>query len=175
MAKLDSQTVQLIIVAAVALTMLLQAVVLLAIFTTLRKSAQAMRQDIEELRTAVVPVIENVRELIVHTAPRIEAAAVDLAAMSQNLRKQTADVQVAATGVIERIQNQSIRIDSMFTQVLDGVDRATGFMTDTVSKPMRQLAGLLASAKAVVETLRSDAPATHPTGSESRGDKDMFV
>lgn len=175
MAKLDSQTVQLIIVAAVALTMLLQAIVLLAIFTTLRKAAQAMREDVEELRTSILPVIENVHELLVQTAPKIEAAAVDLAAMSHNLRKQTADVQVAATGVIERIQHQSVRIDAMFTQVLDAVDRATGFMTDTVSKPIRQLAGLLASAKAVVETLRSDTPAVHPTAGEPRDDKDMFV
>ena len=51
MQKLDSQTVQLIIVAAVALTMLLQAIVLLAILNVLRKSALAIRQDIEELRT----------------------------------------------------------------------------------------------------------------------------
>jgi len=61
MHNLDSQTVQLIIVAAVAVTMLLQTIVLLAIFTALRKSAAAMRQDIEELRTSVVPVIESRR------------------------------------------------------------------------------------------------------------------
>jgi methyl-accepting chemotaxis protein len=175
MAKLDSQTVQLLIVAAVAVTMLLQAIVLLAIFSTLRKAAQAMREDIEQLRTSVVPVVDNVRELLVHTAPKIEAAAVDLAAMSQNLRKQTADVQVAANEIVGRIQKQSIRMDTMFTRVLDGIDRATGFMTDTVTKPMRQLAGLLGSAKAVVESLRSDNPGTHAPGDPAHGDKDMFV
>jgi hypothetical protein len=175
MANLDTQTVQLIIVAAVAVVMLLQAIVLLAIFTTLRKSAQSIRKDVEDLRASVVPVVDNVRELLKQTAPRIESAAIDLAAMSSNLRKQTADVQVAASDLIERIQNQSIRIDTMFTQVLDAVDRATGFMTDTVTKPMRQLAGLLASAKAVVEAFRSDNPLPHPTSSEPRGDKDMFV
>lgn len=175
MANLDSQTVQLMIVAAVAVTMLLQAIVLLAIFVTLRKSAQSMRQDVEDLRTSIVPVIENVRELLVQTAPRIEAAAIDLAAMSHNLRKQTADVQVAANSVMERIQNQSLRIDGMLTHVLDAVENATGFMTDTVTKPMRQLAGLLASAKAVVETLRSDTPVARQAGDEPSGEKDMFV
>jgi hypothetical protein len=175
MAKLDSQTVQLIIVAAVAVTMLLQAVVLLAIFNTLRKAAQSIREDVEELRTSVLPVIDDVKELLVQTKPKIEAAAVDIAAMSHNLRKQTADVQVAANGVIERIQHQSIRIDTMLTRVLDAVDRTTGFMTDSVTKPMRQIAGLLASAKAIVETLRSDSPVVHPTEDEPRADKDMFV
>ncbi len=172
---MNSQTVQLVIVAAVAVTMLLQAIVLLAIFSTLRKSAQAMRQDIEELRSSVVPVIDSVREFLVHTGPKIEAAATDLAAMSHNLRRQTADVQVAADVVLERIKNQSLRMDSMFTRVLDGVDRATGFMTDTVARPMRQLAGLLASAKAVVESLRHDNPPARNSGDLARGDKDMFV
>jgi hypothetical protein len=175
MQKLDSQTVQLFIVAAVAITMLLQAIALLAIFSAVRKAAQAMRQDIEELRSSVVPVIDNVRDLLVKTRPRIEAAAVDLAAVSQNLRRQTVDVQTAANGILERVQNQSIRMDSMLTNIFDAIDRAAGFMSDAVSRPMRQVAGLLASAKAVVESLSSDAPRAHVPSDPVRGDKDMFV
>lgn len=171
----NSETVQLVIVAAVALTMLLQAIVLLAIFNTLRKSAQAMREDIEQLRTSVLPVIENVSYLLTKAAPKIEAAATDLAAMSQNLRRQTVDIQAAGKEIFERLQKQSQRVDTMLTRVLDGVDRTTGFMTDTVTKPMRQVAGLLASAKAVIEALRSDAPPAHHAGDQARGDKDMFV
>ena len=173
MQKLDSQTVQLIIVAAVAVTMLLQAIVLLAIFSVLRKSAQAIRQDVEELRTTVGPVIDSVREFLAHTGPKIEAAAVDIAAMSHNLRRQTADVQVAANGILDRINKQSIRMDSMLTSIFDGVERATGFMSEAVSKPMRQVAGLLASAKAVVESLRSDYPQPHQPSDPQYGDNDF--
>jgi phage-related protein len=173
MQKLDSQTVQLIIVAAVALTMLLQAIVLLAILNVLRKSAQAIRQDIEELRTTVVPVIENVREFLTHTGPKIESAVVDIAAMSHNLRRQTADVQVAANGILDRLNKQSLRVDSMLTSIFDGVERATGFMSETVSKPMRQVAGLLASAKAIVESLRSDNPQAHQPSDPHYDDNDF--
>jgi methyl-accepting chemotaxis protein len=171
----DSQTVQLVIVAVVAVTMLLQAIALLAIVSTLRKAAQSMREDVEELRTTVLPVIENVRELLVSTGPKVEAAATDIAAMSHNLRRQTADIQVAGREIFERMQKQSQRVDTMLTHVLDAVDRTGGFMTDTVTKPMRQLAGLLASAKAVVESLRSDPHAAHASSDKARGDKDMFV
>ena len=175
MQNLDSQTIQLAIVAAVALTMLLQAIVLLAVFITLRKSARSMREDIEELRSSVVPVIDNVRELLVHAAPKIEAAAADLAAMSHNLRRQTTDVQATATEGLERIHRQSTRMDSMLTGVLDAVDRASGFMSDAITKPMRQLSGLLASAKAVVESLRNDASVPQAPIEHPRSDKDMFV
>jgi septal ring factor EnvC (AmiA/AmiB activator) len=174
MHNLDSQTVQLLIVAAVAVTMLLQAIALLAIFNTLRKAADSMREDIEQLRTTVLPVLENVRDLLVKNGPKIEAATTDFAAMSHNLCRQTADIQVAGREIFERLQKQSQRVDAMLTKVLDAVDRTGGFMTDTVTKPMRQISGLLASAKAVIESLRSD-PSTHAVGEKARGDKDMFV
>jgi ABC-type transporter Mla subunit MlaD len=164
-----------VIVAVVAVTMLLQSIVLLAILTTLRKAVQSMRQDIEDLRASVVPVVDYVRELLVQTGPKIEATVTDLAAMSHNLRRQTADIQVAGNEIVQRLQKQSLRVDTMLSGILDAVDRATGFMTDTVTKPMRQLAGLLASAKAVVESLRHDAPAEQAAGDHARGDKDMFV
>ena len=48
MQSLNSQTFQLVIVAAVALAMLLQAFALLAIFVALRKATEAMGKDIEE-------------------------------------------------------------------------------------------------------------------------------
>ncbi len=173
MHNLDSQTVQLIIVAAVALTMLLQTVVLLAIFSALKKSAAEIRKDVEELRATVVPVIESARELLAHTGPKIEAAVVDAAAIAHNLRRQTVDVQAAANEIIDRMRRQSARADSMLTSVMDGVDKTAGFMTESVSKPMKQISGLLASAKAVIESLRTPVNEQRPPqGSLPRGDKD---
>ncbi len=172
MHNLDSQTVQLIIVAAVAFTMLLQTVVLLAIFSALRKSAAAMRQDIEELRTTVVPVIESARELLAHTGPKIEATVVDAAAIAHNLRRQTVDVQAAANEVIDRVRRQSARADGMLTSLMDGVDKTGGFMQESVTKPMRQISGMLASAKAVIESLRTPITEQPKQGSLLSGGKD---
>ncbi len=162
MQKLDSQTVQLIIVAAVARTMLMQAIVLLAIFGAVRKAVQAMRQDIDELRTSMVPVLDTVKDLLAHTGPKLEETISDLAAMSHNLRRQTADIQVTANGLIDRVNKQSVRVDSLLTKIFDGVDRTTGFVTETVNKPARQLAGMLASVKAIIESLRGDYPPEPP-------------
>jgi ABC-type transporter Mla subunit MlaD len=172
MHNLDSQTVQLIIVAAVAVTMLLQAIALLAIFSALRNTAAEMRKDIEELRTSVVPVIESARELLAHTGPKIEAAIIDAAAIAHNLRRQTVDVQAAANEIIERMRRQSARADGMLTNLMDGVDKTAGFMTESVSKPMKQISGLLASAKAVIESLRTPMNEQPTQGSLPRGDRD---
>jgi len=46
----------------------------------------------------------------------------------------------------------------MFTGVLDTADRAGTLVTAAVATPVRKLSGILASVKAVVETLRSYDP-----------------
>ena len=175
MPKLDNQTIQLALVAAVALAMLIQAIVLFAALVALRKLAKSIRQEIEELRASVMPVIENTRSLLARVTPKIEQTASDLAVLTRALRDQTADVQAAADEIIGRAQRQARRVDTMLSNVLDAVDRAGTFMANTVTKPMRQLSALLASAKAVIESLRSTDGATRAQANRASGDNDLFV
>jgi len=61
----------------------------------------------------------------------------------------------------------------MFTGTMDAVDKASTFVAETVSKPIRQVSGLLAALKAIVESLRSsDSAYREPS---LHDDKDMFV
>jgi uncharacterized protein YoxC len=176
MPKLDNQTIQLALVAAVALLMLFQMIVLLAVFFVIRKAVRSIRADIENLRSSVAPLINNTRDLITRLTPRIEETAGDLAVLARNLRTQVADVQSAADEIVERVKRQASRIDTMLSNVLDAVERASVFMADTVAKPMRQLSAILASAKAVVESLRTvDPAAARSRPNHAPGDDDMFV
>jgi uncharacterized protein YoxC len=181
MHNLDNQTIQLALVALVALAMLVQAIVLVAALIALRKLAKSIRQEMDDLRSAIMPVIENIkpviestRTLLARVAPKIEEATADLAAISRTLRNQVADVQVATDEIIARARRQASRIDSMVSNVLDTVDQAGSFMANTVTKPMRQLSALLASAKAVVESLRSTGGAARAQANRASGD-DLFV
>lgn len=175
MIKLDTQTLQLALVAMVALAMLLQAIVLLAVFIVIRKAVRAMRQDLENLRSSVMPIVDNTNELFRRVAPKVETTAEDLAAMTHSLRAQIADVQSAAAEIIARVRHEANRFDSMLSNLLDVVDRAGAFMTDTVAKPMRQLSGLLAAVKAVVESLRAAEHASPSQPNRAQDDGDMFV
>ena len=162
MQYLNLQTTELIIVAAVAVTMLLQVIMLVALFVVLRKTISTIHEELDDNRESlknmmdkVVPAIERTSDFLERNSPKVEAALTDIAAVAHKLRTQTEDVQVAASEVIERVRNQGARMDSMMTKTLDGVDRAATFMTDAIGKPMRQLSAVLASAKAVVDTLRT--------------------
>lgn len=182
MPRIDNQTLELALFALVALAMVVQAFVLLAVFFAMRKAAQSMGEKIEEVsekieqvRASVMPLIETSRNLLAKLAPKIESTSEDVAALAHSLRTQSAEIQTAANEIVARVRVQASRLDSMATDVFNAVDRAGGFMADCINKPMRQLSALLAAAKAVIESLHTSVPATRSQTNRAAGDGDMFV
>lgn len=175
MANLDPQTAQLIFSGVAALALLLQALVLLAIFFGIRKSIGTLREDFEDLRTTVMPFIKEAHEVFDRVAPKIEETTADVAALTHSLRAQSDDLKAATAEIIEKARRQANRVDSMTTSVLDTADRAGSFVNDAVTKPMRQLSGILASIKAVVDTLRAPEPVARRRANRAPGDPEMFV
>ncbi len=169
--SIDLQNTTLALAAVAALALLVQTIGMIVVLTMARKAAKNMREELEEYRSLLMPVIQKAREVVENVAPKIERAAEDLSVITASLREQTADIQKAADDIIVRTQRQAGRVDHMLTVVFDGVERAATFMSETVAKPMRQVSGLIASVKAVVETLR-DPESTHrysqPSHSPSR-------
>ncbi len=174
---INNQTLQLLLVALIALAMAVQAIVLMVAVAAMRKATKSMADKIEEFRSSVVPLVDKTRDLVTRVAPRIEGTVDDLAVLTSALRRQTSDVQAAADDIVSRARRQASRIDQLLTNVLDALERAGVFMADTVQKPMRQVTALMASAKAVVESLRnsSPAPASRSQSGQGPGDSDMFV
>ncbi len=173
MPNANHETLMLVFVALTGLAVLLQAIVLLAIYIALRKTAQSVHDQVEDLRTAIMPVLTESREFLARVGPKLDSVATDLADLAHGLRAQSVDLHATATEMLEKVRHQASRLDAMFTSVLDTVDRASGVVTQTVRMPLRQLSAIAASVKAVVSTLRNGTPA--PAQTHSPADKDMFV
>jgi len=177
MPPLNNETILLAFVALTSVALLIQAIVMLAIFLSMRKAARSVIDELEQLRSSVMPIIYNTRDLMTRLTPRVESAINDLADMSAILRDQSVRVEATATEILERVRHQSGRIDAMLSGVLDAVDRAGGFVAEAVSKPVKQISALLASVKAMIETLRAPTPPTPAAtrSTRSAGEKDLFV
>jgi ABC-type transporter Mla subunit MlaD len=127
-----------------------------------------------------MPVVDDTRELLTRLSrltPILESAVTDAAELTRSLRMQAADVEASVEDILERVRKQTSRVDNMFSGTLDTVERASVFVTETIAKPVRQISGLLAGLKAIVESLRSVQPSTNSVYRE-RGihdDTDMFV
>jgi hypothetical protein len=173
MSHIDPQTAQVIFAGVAAAALLLQAIVLLLIFVGVRKAVSGLREDFEELRSSVTPFVKEAREVFTRVAPKIEATTADMAALTQTLRSQSEELKVASAEIIGKARTQAERIDCMTTNVLDAADRAGTFVNLAITKPMRQLNGIVASIKAVVDTMRM--PNARPRTTHQPGDPETFV
>jgi len=61
---LDNQTILLAFVVVIGLAVLLQAILLLIIFITLRKSASFIREEAENLHSSLMPVLFDTRDVL---------------------------------------------------------------------------------------------------------------
>jgi len=162
-----------------ALAIFLQALILFAIFLSVRKLARTLQQDSEELRasaqelrSAALPMIDNAREVFSRVAPKVELIAGDLSEVIYGMRVQSADMQSSAKELLEQVRIQSLRVDAMLTQALDAADRAGVYVAHAVVKPVRQISAVVASVRAVVEALRSSSPAHRRAG--TGGDRERL-
>jgi uncharacterized protein YoxC len=190
MPKLDNQAILLAFVAVTGLAILLQAIILLAILITLRKVARSAREESEKLRSAIMPIFYETRDILAGTqgflsrvTPQIESAAANLAEIMHGVRAQSEELQSSSQELLGRVRAQSERLDQMFSGLLDTVDSAGEFVVETVRGPARQISRVLKAAKAIVESLRTpparrrplEASANQASSSPASPNGDKFV
>jgi len=177
---MNHEMIEMVCIALGAGALVMQAIILLAIYIGVSKSTKHTKEQIDEVRASVMPVVDQTREVLGHTrevlvrlAPKVESTVTDFSELAKKLRSQAEDVEVAVDQILVRVRNQTSRIDTMFTGTLDAVDKASVFVAETVAKPVRKLSGVLAALKAIVESLRASDPSYQQQNIHN--DKDMFV
>jgi hypothetical protein len=171
--EMDNQTLLVIFVGLTGFALLVQAIVMLAAFLTVRKTVISLQSDVHELRASAMPIIEKSRDTLEKLAPKIESVSNDVSDVVRTLREQTHQFQLVAGDVLDRVHRQTSRVDNMFTGVVDGVEHASNVVVDSVARPVRQVSAFLAGAKAflgVLATGRRPGERVAVTANE-----DMFV
>ena len=159
----NTDTILIIFVAIVGVLALLQALVLLGIFLSLRKAAKSAMVATDDFKATVMPTIHSTRDLIERVSPQIVTISKGLAELTELLRKESRGVSVSASEIVERVNRQTKRLDGMLTNGLDAVERAGEVVETAVAAPIRQVNGIVAAVKAMVETYLSDTPRRRPT------------
>lgn len=184
---MNNQILLVIFVAMTGLALMTQALVAVAFFFFAKKNYEKLRQDFDDLRESAVPFLKASQDVLVRLTPQIEplttdvvkaaasmrAISADVAEITAKVRVQVDDAQASTTEVLERLRAQAIRADGMITNLLDLMDRAGVFLQTTVAGPVRQVSGILAGARAVMNSLRSHEPAPRPA--PAANDSETFI
>jgi methyl-accepting chemotaxis protein len=150
-----------------------QFIVMLMAYFMVRKNVNTVRDEVSEIRSTVMPMLNRSKELLEKVAPKVESVAADVADMAQSAREQTAHIRFTADEVLARVYRQTSRVDNMITNVADGMEHAGNVVADSVTKPVRQVSAILAAAKAFLGVLATGRRPDRQA--EVIADQDMFV
>jgi conjugal transfer/entry exclusion protein len=169
----DETRLLVIFVGLTAFALLMQAIVMLVAFLVMRKKVKSLQEDVQELRTTAMPILNKSRETLEKVAPKLESVAADVADITSMLKRQTGEFQLVAGDILDRVHRQTSRVDNMFTNMADGVEHASNVVVHSVGKPVRQLTAILAGAKAFLSVLTTGRRPSQQA--DVVADQDIFV
>jgi len=142
-----------IFIAVTAAAVVLQALILVAMFLSTRKTAAKVEAVAEEVKTKVLPTVELVHGTLVDMKPRIEIIVSNASESSTLIKAQVQRLDATITDIVDRTRLQVIRADELVNRTLDRVENATEVVHKTVVSPVRQVSGLMHGITAALEFL----------------------
>jgi hypothetical protein len=137
---MDKMTV---FVALTGIAVLLQAGVLLAMYLAMRESSQRMEGLASEVKTKLLPTVEQAQQLFTDLRPKLELIAENLSESTTVMKAQVDRVDATVTDVVDRARLQVIRADELLSRTLDRVEQTSDLVHKTVVSPVRQFSGLV--------------------------------
>src|ERR1700722_13801500 len=125
------------------MAVLLQAGVLLAMYLAMRKSSERMEALATEVKTKVMPSVEQAQEMMTEMRPKLGVIMDNLQDTSTLVCSQIQRVDATVNDVVDRTRLQVIRADELFTRTLDRVEQTSEIVQKTVVSPVRQISGLM--------------------------------
>jgi methyl-accepting chemotaxis protein len=154
-------------IALTGFAVLLQAGILLAMYLAMRKSGERIEALATEVKTKLLPSVEQAQELMSTMRPKLEVIVDNLQDATTVVRSQINRVDSAVNDVVDRTRLQVIRADEMMTRTLDRVEQTTE-LVKTVVSPVRQLSGIMQGITVGLEFLFAGRARKNGSGRDER-------
>src|SRR5258706_3398605 len=123
-----------VIVTAVAIV--LQAIMLIALFLQLRRTAARVEETISDLNTRLSPIISRLQILVDDVSPRISGLVADASELTRLARGQAQKVDRILTETMERLRLQLIHVDQILTGAMETIEEAGSRLRAAVWGPV---------------------------------------
>ena len=156
-----------VFIAATAAAVLLQALILVALYLAVRKTTARMEAVVEEVKAKALPAVDSanltmtelrpkVGQLLDHISelqPKLQVVADNLLETTSIVRSEVQRVDATVNDALDRARLQVIRVDEMLSRTFDRVEQTSDLVTKTVVSPVRQVSGIFRGVTAGVEFL----------------------
>jgi ElaB/YqjD/DUF883 family membrane-anchored ribosome-binding protein len=162
-----------VIVAAVAIV--LQFVILLAMYLAVRKSQKKVDGIAEAMSRHGIPALEAAHTFFIENAPKVSSILDNVSTTSSTVNRQVERVDATLTDIVDRTRLQVIRTDELVTRTLDRVEETTEFVHQRVLTPIRFAAGLIQGVGAGIGALVGGIRSSKNGPEKKGGDGEMFI
>jgi hypothetical protein len=147
-------TMQLFIVVA-ALTLIVQAGILVLLFVQLRKTTESVNKMVGDLHSRVGPILTRTQIMLDETQPKISALVEDASHIVYLTRTQAQKFDRIATEASDRLRGQLVHIDRILTGTLEAVEDAGAQVRRSFWGPVHKASALVQGIKIGLDVLRS--------------------
>jgi len=166
-------------VVATALAVILQAIILIALFIQLRRTAARVEQTVADLNTKLNPLISRVQILVEDISPRLTGIVVDASEIARLARGEAQKVDRILSEALERLRMQLIHVDHILTGAMEAVEEAGSHLRQTVWGPVVKATALIRGVQAGIDffrTVRQRRSTIEPVDtSAEQQDEGMFI
>lgn len=160
-----------VVVAAVAI--LLQMLILLAMFLEFRRMNDRMSRLAETLEVRLNPILARLDHLLEDTHGRISSIVADGAEMAHLARLQAQKFDRIISEAVDRLRLQIIRADQLLTGALETVEQAGSQVRRTVWGPVQEASAFLKGLKTGLDFIRGQRRS--PERARERQDEELFI
>jgi methyl-accepting chemotaxis protein len=162
-----------VVVAAVAIV--LQMVILFALYKALRQTSERMEGIAGRLEQQATPVLATAAAILDDAKPKIAEITTNLAETSASVRSHVSEVGHATSEIVERARLQAARIDEFVISAAQKVEATSDLLQHKVLSPMRRVRAVVTALNAGLSFFKSNRPPKRRNGSGEVEDEEMFI
>jgi hypothetical protein len=141
------------LVAAAAL--IVQVVILTALFFQLRKTTENVNRLVGDLHSRMGPILTRAQILLDDTQPKISSMVTDASHIVYLARGQAQKLDRVFTDASDRVRGQLLHADRILTATLEAVEDAGSKFKHSFWRPMQKASALVQGIKVGLDLLRS--------------------
>lgn len=167
-------TMELFIVVA-ALTLVVQAGILVLLFFQLRKTSESVNKMVGDLHSRMGPILTRTQIMLDDTQPKISALVEDAAHVVYLTRAQAQKFDKIATEASDRLRGQLVRVDRILSGTLEAVEDAGTQVRRTFWGPVHKASALVQGIKIGLDVLRSRRSSSPANDTTVEQEDELFI
>ena len=163
-------------VVVTALAIVVQAVVLIALFVQLRRTAARIEETVSDLNTKLAPILSRVQVLVDEVTPRLNGIVSDASELTRLVRVQAQKVDRVISESLERLRLQLIHVDQILSGAMESFEEAGSRLRQSIWSPVAKATALLRGVQAGIDFFRAARQRqNHEERPAEQQDEGMFI